>query len=253
MWSFISRLGALILLASLAQPLPRALAQRVQQAAPTEQDKGTELAQLYERWQQTPDPEEKIVLAEQALVLEPTVKTWPLAAPREKVKGALLFGLGYEYYTRRQGSRADNLEQAIKADEAALTVFTREAFPRGWGTTQSNLGVALADRIRGDRADNLEQAIKAYEAALTVRTREAFPQDWAQTQNNLGDALRQRIRGDRADNLEQAIKADNAALTIYTREASPIEWARLQNNLAWALADRIRGDRADNLEQAIKA
>ena len=85
--------------------------------------------------------------------------------------------------------RADNLEKAIAAYEAALTVWTREALPREWASTQNNLGFAYASRIRGDRADNLEKAIAAYEAALTVCTREALPREWATTQNNLAARL----------------------------------------------------------------
>ena len=38
--------------------------------------------------------------------------------------------LGNAYKDRIQGSRAENLEAAIKAFEAALTVRTREASPR---------------------------------------------------------------------------------------------------------------------------
>jgi hypothetical protein len=55
--------------------------------------------------------------------------------------------------------RADNLECAIAAIEAALTVYTREAFPQRWASTQNNLGLAYSDRLKGERADNLERAI----------------------------------------------------------------------------------------------
>ena len=92
-----------------------------------------------------------------------------------------LNNLGTAYHVRIQGSRAENIEAAIKAFEAALTVLTREALPQEWAQTQNNLGNAYYDRIQGSRAENLEAAIKAYEAALTVCTREAFPQEWATT------------------------------------------------------------------------
>ena len=91
--------------------------------------------------------------------------------------------------TASRGDRADNLEKAIAAFEAALTVRTREALPREWATTQNNLAIAYRTRVRGDRADNLEKAIAAYEAALTVTTREALPREWATTQNNLAYRL----------------------------------------------------------------
>ena len=161
--------------------------------------------------------------------------------------------LGDAYANRIQGSRAENLEAAIKAIKAVLIVRTRETFPQDWAKTQNSLGLAYGDRIRGSRADNLEAAIKAYEAALTVRTREAFPQDWAQTQNNLGIAYANRIQGSRAENLEAAIKAFEAALTVHTREAFPQDWAATQNNLGNAYWTRIQGSRAENLEAAIKA
>ena len=115
--------------------------------------------------------------------------------------------LANAYGNRIKGSKADNMEAAIKAYEAALTVLTSEAFPQQWATTQNNLANAYNGRIKGSKADNLEAAIKAYEAALTVRTREAFPQDWATTQNNLATAYIDRIKGSKADNLEAAIKA----------------------------------------------
>ncbi len=161
--------------------------------------------------------------------------------------------LAAAYSNRIKGDRADNIEQAIAASTAALTVRTREALPQSWAAAQNNLATAYSNRIKGDRADNIEQAIAAFTAALTVRTREALPTDWAMTQNNLANAYRERIKGDRADNIEQAIAAFTAALTIYTREALPIDWAMTQNNLAAAYRERIKGDRADNIEQAIAA
>ncbi|MDT9191074.1 MAG: tetratricopeptide repeat protein, partial [Limnospira sp. PMC 894.15] len=101
------------------------------------------------------------------------------------------------------GSRANNLEIAIVAYQAALEVRTRTAFPYEWATTQMNLGNAYLYRIRGERADNIESAIRCYQAALEVFTRTAFPEDWARTQNNLGSAYCDRIRGERGDNIEE--------------------------------------------------
>ncbi|MBD2744081.1 tetratricopeptide repeat protein [Coleofasciculus sp. FACHB-1120] len=141
-----------------------------------------------------------------------------------------------------QGDKANNSEIAISGYEIVVTVFTREASPEEWATTQNNLGNAYRNRIQDDfadkdmavRADRLERAIACYEQALQIYTRQAFPQDWAMTQNNLGNAYRDRIRGNRADNLERAIACYRQASEIYTREASPDEWATIQNNLALA-------------------
>ena len=244
MWSFIARFGVLLLLASLAQPLPHAQAQQVQHAVPTDQDMGAELSRLIERWQKTDDPEAQIAALEAALRLEPQIRQWPLQASREQIRGRLLSALGDSYQKRPQGNRADNLEAAIKAYEDALTVRTREAFPQEWASTQNDLANAYCDRIKGAKADNLEAAIKAYEDALTVFTREAFPQQWALTQYNLANAY----KGSKADNLEATIKAYEDALTVLTREAFPQDWAQTKYNLAIAYSDRIKGSKADNLE-----
>ncbi|WP_013320659.1 CHAT domain-containing tetratricopeptide repeat protein [Gloeothece verrucosa] len=152
-----------------------------------------------------------------------------------------------------RGSRANNLEIAITGYLTLLELYTREAFPVDWATTQNNLGAAYSDRIRGERAENLELAIAALNLSLEVYTRDAFPEDWARTQNNLGAAYNYRIRGERAENLELAIAALNQSLEVYTRDAFPEDWATTQNNLGAAYNYRIRGERAENLELAIAA
>jgi tetratricopeptide (TPR) repeat protein len=150
------------------------------------------------------------------------------------------------------GNRASNLEIAITGYKVVATVFTREAYPQDWATTQNNLGSAYLDRIRGERAENLEAAISCYEAALQVRTRQAFPHQWATTQINIGNAYSNRIRGERAENLEAAIRCYEAALQVRTREAYPQDWAITQINLGNAYLYRIQGERVENLETAIR-
>ncbi|MEG4228417.1 CHAT domain-containing protein [Microcoleus sp. N9_B2] len=159
--------------------------------------------------------------------------------------------LANAYSYRINGSRADNLERAIGFYNAALTVYTFEAFPEDWAMTQNNLAAAYSDRINGSRADNLEQAIGFFQAALTVYTLEDFPEQWAMTQNNLANVYSDKIKDSRADNLEQAIGFYEAALTVYTLEDFPEKWAMTQNNLGEAYRNRINASRADNLEQAI--
>jgi tetratricopeptide (TPR) repeat protein len=161
--------------------------------------------------------------------------------------------LGNTYWSRIRGERSDNLEKAIAAFEAALTVFTREAQPIEWAQAQANLAIVYRDRIRGERAKNLETAITGFKAALTVVTRETQPLIWASTQNNLGATYRDRVEGARPDNLESAISAFEAALMVFTREALPFQWAQAQHNLGSIYLGRVRGDRADNQEKAIAA
>jgi tetratricopeptide (TPR) repeat protein len=174
--------------------------------------------------------------------------------PNERENIAALFGtFGNLVQKFPLGDRALNLELSLVAYHLVLDIYTREAFPQDWATTQNNLGVTYSERLRGERAENLEKAMTAYELALQVYTRKAFPQDWAMTQNNLGNTYSDRLRGERAENLEKAIVAYEAALQVRTREAFPQDWATTQNNLGAVYGNRIRGERAENLEKAIAA
>ena len=186
-------------------------------------------------------------------VFEPYQQSLEIARNlKDRLREAAALGrLGDIYQQYRQGDRASNLERAIASYTAALTVYTRDAFPEYWATTQNNLAIAYCDRIRGEKAENIEMAIASYTAALTVYTRDAFPEYWAMTQNNLAAAYYSRIRGEKAENIKQAIASYTAALTVYTRDAFPEDWATTQNNLAIAYSNRIRGEKAENIEVAI--
>lgn len=153
------------------------------------------------------------------------------------------------------GSKASNLEIAVRGYKVITTIFSRASFPVEWAKIQNNLGTVYGERIRGNRAENLEQEIGYYEAALQIYTRQAFPKQWAMTQNNLGTAYGYRIRGDHLKNLEGAITAYESALQVYTREAFPEYWANTQNNLATAYLFQVRngGDPVENIEKMISA
>ena len=147
--------------------------------------------------------------------------------------------------------RADNLEQAIHAYELALQVYTRDAFPEQWATTQNNLANAYSDRIRGERADNLEQAIHAYELALQVYTREAFPKECRQTARNLGNLHFEQQTWEAATTTYTIALA--AAETLYQscilldgKAAELAATADLPRRVAYALA------RTGNLEKAVE-
>ncbi|MEG3973157.1 tetratricopeptide repeat protein, partial [Microcoleus sp. herbarium8] len=76
--------------------------------------------------------------------------------------------LGNAYSDRIRGEKAENIETAISAFQAALEVYTREAFPQDWAMIQNNLGNAYSHRIKGKKAENIETAISAFQAALEV-------------------------------------------------------------------------------------
>lgn len=123
----ISHIITMVMCVVLAAPdfalaKKREPAQQIRQAV-------VEFTRQIERWQKSDDPEEEIAALEAALKLEPQLKAWPqvlaLKGSRQQVRGALQSALGDSYEQRRMGSRADNLERAIAAYEAALTVRTR--------------------------------------------------------------------------------------------------------------------------------
>ena len=164
--------------------------------------------------------------------------------------------LANAYSNRIRGKKAENIELAIASDTAALTVYTRDAFPEYWARTQNNVGEAYTERIRGEKAENIELAIGYFTAALTLYTLDAFPEKWAMTQNNLAAAYTERIRGEKAENIELAIRYFTAALSVLTRfvltsDAFLEDWAMTKNNLAAAYTYRIRGEKAQNIENAI--
>jgi len=246
----------LVLLAGLiwaGAPASSVLAQSATDLAADQRQKAAEFQRLYQRSGQSRDSEAVVDAARAALKLAGELDPWPFSDPRELMTGTLNLRMGDAYADRRQGKRADNLEQSISAYQDALALFRDERHKAIWAETQNHLGIVFRHRIRGDRALNLEHSIAAYEAALTVYTREDFRLEWGMVQNNLGIAYSNRIRGNQADNLERSVKAYEEALTVRTRAEFPESWARTQVNLGVTYVRRVRGNRSDNIELAIAA
>jgi hypothetical protein len=151
------------------------------------------------------------------------------------------------------GNKTENVKQARRACEAALSVYTRPNYPADWARAQNNLGIAWKILPKGNRADNLKTAIDAFDAALTVFTKSAHPLDWARMQNNLAGAWSALPTGDRAANIQKAIDLYQASLTVFTKAAYPAEWANVQFRLGLALRDIPWGNKDENLQRAIAA
>ncbi len=139
----------------------------------------------------------------------------------------------------------------------ALQVFTQEALPLQWATTQNNLGNALIAqgvRLEGIAGQNcLREAVAAFRKALEVRTQDALPRDWAMTQSHLGHAL--TALGEITEGQESIIllrEAQDAclkALEVQTQYLMPWDWAMTQSNLGHALT--VLGERAERQEALI--
>jgi CHAT domain-containing protein len=151
----------------------------------------------------------------------------------------------------RFGSKANNLEIAIRGYKVAAPFLTRNVSPKTWAETQNNMGNAYCNRIYGEQPENLEQALCCYKAALQVYTKEKFPKDWAWTLNLLGTVYHDRLRDNQEKNLEKAICCYKAALQVHTENNFPQYWADINNNLGNAYCQRIQGNKEDNLERSI--
>jgi hypothetical protein len=127
-----------------------------------------ELIRLLQQLGQSQLPDEQNHIIETMLKIVPTLAEWPLRGSPEEFEADLLGPLGNAYLQRRQGERADNIDTAIAQFEAALKIFTREAFPAEWAMAHGSLAIAYRERIMGERADNVETAIAHSHAALKV-------------------------------------------------------------------------------------
>ncbi len=158
--------------------------------------------------------------------------------------------LGFAYYLRVYGDRADNLERGLHALEDATAILTPERDRDRWVKVQSQLAGIYSVRIRGRRAENLEKALAAQLAVVNAVFDATDSGSQAAALINLGVYYLARINGSPDDNAERAIAAFERALTIVTEASAQDAWFALRTNLAAAYAAR-QTDRALNQDRAI--
>jgi CHAT domain-containing protein/tetratricopeptide (TPR) repeat protein len=170
-----------------------------------------------------------------------------------EVWAILLMNIALVYADRPQGDRGENIEQAIRMLEEALSVLDPKLHRETWLASTFNLASCYGQRAVGDRAENVERSIRAQEAALALLSPRREPLRRATVLTGLGAAYYERPAGDRAENIETAIKLMEEALIVLSPKRTPYEWAMIQGNLSNAYAGRPRGRPAENYERAIKA
>jgi hypothetical protein len=69
------------------------------------------------------------------------------------------------------------VQKAIAAYELALTVYTKDADPKGWADTQYNLAL-IWKRFPGDSSDNLRKAIACFKGCATIYSESQYPSDY---------------------------------------------------------------------------
>lgn len=110
------------------------------------------------------------------------------SAPRPWAQAQIEFAMLTYRLAVKQGTQKP-FRDALKALQAAQSVFSRQTMPSKWSEIMNNMGVILLT-MGEDRADDgiLKHAIASFEQAMQVRRRETMPKLWAQTANNLGAA-----------------------------------------------------------------
>ncbi|GEM_PF-1643240 len=150
-----------------------------------------------------------------------------------------------------QGSRAENLEQAIFHYQQALEVYTRQAYPEQWAMTQNNLANAYLNRIRGERAENLEQAIFHYQQALEVYEPQKYAQQCKEVGLRLARLLEEKKDWSSAANAyRRALEADALLFTV-TAISARSRQEYLRANQGWQARAAFNALRSGNPAQAV--
>lgn len=158
--------------------------------------------------------------------------------PRARAAGlGLAVGLMHSqrataYVFRRQGDRAENLDQAIADYEAASRLVVSD---EQRAEVLMHGGVAYMERVNGDKAENIEQAIALLREAFSELDSKSPPELGAIVRTNLAAALLRRERGEQSEALAEAASLCRSALKYRSPERSGRDWAYSQINLGHAL------------------
>jgi CHAT domain-containing protein/tetratricopeptide (TPR) repeat protein len=142
---------------------------------------------------------------------------------------------------RQEGSRAENLEEAIEALNEALA-YARPGAPSL--ETMLELARVYSERGVGDRIDNLAISSNLIEAALGLATEDDPPELRGQLKYELAKSLMRREDGDRRANLERGIAVTEDAMTDLKAADAPALWIRAKLTLGGLIVNHARTDRS---------
>ncbi|MEI7716114.1 MAG: hypothetical protein WCI78_08495 [Mycobacterium sp.] len=109
----------------------------------------------------------------------------------ELIWAAAHSGLATAYLTMPMVEASSQLRLGVAAQSlrSALTVYTRDAYPREWASVQLNLANSLVYTPTRHRVDNLVEAVEIYESVLETRDRGTDPMGRARVLANQGNVL----------------------------------------------------------------
>ncbi|GLV54417.1 hypothetical protein KDH_12640 [Dictyobacter sp. S3.2.2.5] len=157
---------------------------------------------------------------------------------------------GAIYVERLNGGKRDNVEQAIKDLNLALSLLTKASHLEDWATALTNRGYAYMARVVGEKAENLEQAIKDFSDVLQALEGSAFLSLTCTALLNRGYCYLQRTIRDRVHNQQLALDDTNSVLALMEKIDLPATKAAALTNRAAIYTERLAGDAYENLLQA---
>jgi CHAT domain-containing protein/tetratricopeptide (TPR) repeat protein len=145
---------------------------------------------------------------------------------------------------RQEGSRAENLEEAIEALNEALA-YASSGPPSL--ETMLELASVYTEREVGDRIDNLAVSSNLIEAALGLAAEDDPPELRGQLKYELAKSLMRREDGDRRANLERGIAVTEEAIADLEDADAPALWIRAKLTLGGLIVNHARTDRSSTV------
>lgn len=154
--------------------------------------------------------------------------------------------------------REATMQDAIKAYQRALRVFTGENYPQEFAILQNNIAIAYLSMPLTSQREKICQAmaVQYFEAALKWVKLIDHPSEYAMLQNNLANALQCLSSTHQVENNFKALAAYNEALKVRTPQNAPIEWANTISNKAnvlFNLPDDVKYPERGNQNNLIQA
>ena len=130
--------------------------------------------------------------------------------------------------------REATMQDAMKAYQQALKVFTGENYPQEFAIVQNNIAIGYLSMSLTPEGEEIRQAmaVQYFEAALKWVTLIEHPSEYAMLQNNLANALQYLPSTHLLENNFKALAAYDEALKVRTPQNAPIEWANTISNKA---------------------
>jgi CHAT domain-containing protein/tetratricopeptide (TPR) repeat protein len=142
---------------------------------------------------------------------------------------------------RQQGSRAENLEEAIEALNEALS-YARPGPPSL--ETMLELARVYTEREVGDRIDNLAISSNLIDEAIKLITEEDPLELRGQLKYEFAKSLMRREDGDRRANLERGIAVAEEAMEDLEAAGASALWIRAKLTLGGLMVNHARTDRS---------